>query len=128
MTETKTLTNLEIFNLANLLIENFNTNDLSFPVKVNFYLQKNMNKVIEMAREIEENRMEIIKKYGAPSEEDPAQYAIAPEHVAEANQELTDLFGLTQEVVFNMLSLDWFDGIELTSGQVKAISIMITED
>ena len=35
------MTNLEIYNIANNLLEAFNDNNQKLPVKVNFFLQKN---------------------------------------------------------------------------------------
>ena len=71
MIKRKTMSNLEIFNTASALIEAFQgqTEDTHFPVKVNFFLQKNMNSIIETARDIEKARAEIIKKFGTPSED-----------------------------------------------------------
>jgi hypothetical protein len=42
MVQTKMMTNLDIYNIANALLENFKDFNVSLPVKVNFYFQKNM--------------------------------------------------------------------------------------
>lgn len=127
MVQRKNLTNMEIYNIATLLLENFKDGDMNLPVKVNFYFQKNMNTIVEMAQDIDKNRMAIFEKYGTRDEENN-QYTFKPEVADTVNQELNDLFSLEQEVKVNMLKLDWFDGINLTTRQVSAIEYMIEDD
>lgn len=123
-------TNIDIYNKATALIEAFNTQDsssLNYPVKINFYLQKNMNTLINLAREIEQKRIEIVQKFGT-KKEDSDEYTIPEDKVAEASQELQDFFDLEQEVPINMMKLEWFDKIDMTAAQVNAISFMIEEE
>ena len=67
-TKNITLTNLEIYTTAQALMENITT-DMNLPVKVGFYIQKNMKKMTELAQEIEKSRMEIFDKYGEKDKE-----------------------------------------------------------
>ena len=123
-------TNIDIYNKATALIEAFNTqdgSDLNYPVKINFYLQKNMNALISLAREIEQKRMEIVQKYGN-KKEDTEEYIIPEDKIEEATQELQDFFNLEQEVPISMMRLEWFDKIDMTAAQVSAISFMIEEE
>ena len=126
----KMYSNLQIYNMATALIGAFQSNgeNTNYPVKVNFYLQKNMNSVIEIAKDIEAKRVEIIKKYGNPSEEDPEAYIIPDENIEVASKEVNDLLELEQEVAINMIKLDWLDGIDMSAAQVAAMSFMIDED
>ena len=87
-----------------------------------------MNSVIEIAKDIEAKRIEIIKKYGNPSEEDPEAYIIPDENIEVASKEVNDLLELEQEVAINMIKLDWLDGIDMSAAQVAAMSFMIDED
>ena len=124
-------TNLDIYNKATALVEAFNTkdgSDLNYPVKVNFYLQKNLNAFLKAAQEIESKRMEIIQKFGKPTEEDPNNYKIDDDKIEEATKEIQDFLDLEQEIPVNMLKLDWFDNIDMTAAQVAAISFMIEEE
>ena len=124
-------TNLDIYNKATALVEAFNTkdgSDLNYPVKVNFYLQKNLNAFLKAAQEIEQKRMEIIQKYGKPTEEDPNNYKIDDDKIEEATKEIQDFLELEQEIPVSMLKLDWFDKIDMTAAQVAAISFMIEEE
>lgn len=123
----KNMTNLEIFNIANSLLENFSDANMELPVKVNFYFQKNMTSIVSMAQDIDKTRMAIFTKYGKLDEE-TNQYKFEPDVVETVNKELQDLFDLEQEVKINMLKLDWFDGINLTTQQVAALAYMIEEE
>ena len=123
----KNMTNLEIFNIANSLLENFSDANMELPVKVNFYFQKNMTSIVSMAQDIDKTRMAIFTKYGKLDEE-TNQYKFEPDIVETVNRELQDLFDLEQEVKINMLKLDWFDGVNLTTQQVAALAYMIEEE
>lgn len=122
----KTMENGRIYELATMLLNNFD-GETSLPVKVNFYLQKNMSKIIEMGREIETSRMAILNKYGTLDEE-TQQYHFEPEVVEKVSSELKDLMELTQEVKLNMIDLDSFNDIEITGKQMAAISFMIKDE
>ncbi len=122
----KTMTNLEIYAYANALMDTFKE-EITLPVKVNFYLQKNMTRMIEAGKEIEKARMDIIQKYGTPTE-DGQNIEVAADMVEVVNKELEDLFALEQEIKVNEIALDAFDGIDLTSAQVAAISFMIKDE
>lgn len=125
-TKNITLTNLEIYTTAQALMENITT-DMNLPVKVGFYIQKNMKKMTELAQEIEKSRMEIFDKYGEKDEENN-QYKFDKSVQEQVQKELNDLFDLTQDVKTNMLELDWFDDIDLNANQIAAISYMITDN
>lgn len=125
-TKNITLTNLEIYTTAQTLMENITT-DINLPVKVGFYIQKNMKKMTELAQEIEKSRIEIFDKYGEKDEENN-QYKFDKSVQEQVQKELNDLFDLTQDVKTNMLELDWFDDIDLNANQIAAISYMITDD
>ena len=122
----KTMTNLEIYAYADALMNAFKE-ELTLPVKVNFYLQKNMTRMIEAGKEVEKTRMEIIQKYGTPTE-DGQNIEVSADMVETVNKELEDLFALEQEIKVNEISLEAFDGIDLTSAQVGAIAFMIKDE
>ena len=119
------LTNNQIYNYATQLMSEFNDNSLRFPIKVNFYLQKNKTTLINLAQDIERARMEIIQTYGEPTE-DGSQYSIPNDKIEIAQQELTDLFNLEQEVNIYTVSIDSFsDDLVLSAGQMEALMFMI---
>ena len=122
-----TLTNNEIYNYATFLQENFSNNEIKFPIKVNFYLQKNLNTLIELAQEIEKQRIEIIQEYGVENKE-TQKIEVPAEKTQEATEKMNELFDLTQEVQIYKVKLDAFGDISLTPGQMQALLFMIDEE
>ena len=122
-----TLTNNQIYNYTNSLIEQFLNTDIKFPVRVNFYLQKNKNALLSLAQEIEQERVKIAQEYGVLNKE-TQQYEIPPEKIQETRKKLNDLFNLTQEVKLYKIKLEDFGNIELTSGQMQALLFMIEDE
>ena len=122
-----TLTNNNIYNYASSLIENFKDKEIKFPIKINFYLQKNQAELLTLAQEIEKQRFDIIKEYGIFDEE-TQQYNVPKENFKEASNNIYDLFNLTQEVKIYKVKLEDFGNIELTSGQMQALLFMIEDE
>ena len=122
-----TLTNNDIYNYASSIIESFKGKDIKFPVKVNFYLQKNQMELISLAQDIEQQRFDIIKEYGKMNEE-TQQFEIPPDKILEASNKLNELFKLTQEVKIYKVKLKDFGDIELTSDQMHALLFMIEDE
>lgn len=123
----KNMTNNEIYSTAMQLIEHISQANLCLPIKVNFYLQKNMSAMIKIAEDLEKSRNEILNKYGTLNAE-TGEYNFEADKIDEANQELADLFTLEQEVPIYEISLDAFGDLPLDTDQVKAISYMIKEE
>lgn len=121
------LTNNEIYEYANNLTEAFNDKEQKLPIKINFYLQKNKNCLIELAQDIEKTRLEIAQTYGE-LDENNFQYVIPPEKVNEANKELNDLFDLEQEVQIYTINInDFNDDLTITTAQMEAIMFMVEQ-
>ena len=119
------LTNNQIYNYAIELQKNFQDEAQKLPIKINFYLQKNKNTLLELAQNIEQARTSIVQNYGELNV-DTAQYVVPPEKVAEVSKELEDLFALEQEVQIYTISIDTFpEDMSFTSGQMQAIMFMI---
>lgn len=118
------LTNQQIYNCAQNLgafsIEN------KLPVKISFFLQKNIQLIQQAAEEIDRARLKLGAQYGTPNEAGNG-YDIPSENMATVNQELNDLFNLEQELNIHIFKLDEFDNIELTYQELSAIMFMIEE-
>ena len=118
------LTNQQIYdatiNLASFSIEG------KLPVKVSFFLQKNIQTLAAAAQEIEAARLQVAQDFGTLNEEG-TQYVVPPEKLTEAKKELNDLFGLEQELNIHTFKIDDFDKVELTYQQLSAIMFMIEE-
>lgn len=124
----KNFTNSEIYNMANNLLSAFqDIENLSLPVKVHFYFQKNMNGIVAMAQEVEGIRTSILNKYGTLNPKDQS-YTFEEGVVETVNKDINDLLSLEQEVKIYMIPLEWVENIELTAKQVSAFSFMIEEE
>lgn len=120
------LKNEEIYTYTENLIREFSDNEIKLPIKVNFYLQKNKNILIELAQEIEEQRIQIIKEYGIFNAE-TQKIEIPQDKKEEASKKINELFELTQEVNIYKINLEAFGDISLTFGQTQALLFMIDE-
>lgn len=124
---TMTLTNNEIYAYANALAGEFAQNEVKLPIKINFYLQKNMTELIALAQDIEKQRVAIAEEYGTLNEE-TQQYEIPEANINAASAKLEELFGLTQDVKVYKVKLDAFGDMELTAAQMQALLFMIDEE
>ena len=124
----KNMTNEEIYMHATALNAAFEEmSNVVMPVKVHFYFQKNMTHIISMAQDLEKARMDIMQKYGTLDEETHT-YKFEEDKVAQANQDIIDLFSVEQEVKINAIPLEWLDNLELTAQQINAFSFMIADE
>lgn len=124
----KLMTNNDIYNHANNLLGAFeDVANLSLPVKVHFYFQKNMDFVVKMAQDIEKSRTEILNKYGTLDQETQT-YKFEEADVEKVNQDMMDLFSLEQEVKIHVIPMEWIEDMELTAKQVNAFSFMFDMD
>lgn len=104
----------------------FSNCNIKLPVRINFYLQKNIQLIQQAFQEIEQARLSIGAQFGTVNEERNG-YDISPENIAAANKELNDLLNLEQEIPIHIFNLSDFDNIELTYQQLSAIMFMIEE-
>ena len=119
------LINQSIYDYASGL-KAFSNCDIKLPVKINFFLQKNIRSLQAAAAEIEQTKMSIAAEYGEVNEERTGYY-IPPENMEVVSKELNDLFTIEQELNIHIFKLDDFDGLELTYQQMSAIMFMIEE-
>lgn len=119
------ITNQKIYESA-LNLCAFKNCNIKMPVRINFYLQKNIQLIQQAAEEVENARLAIGAQYGIPNK-DGDGYSIPTEKLQEANQELVDLFNLEQELNIHIFKLSDFDNIELSYQELSAIMFMIEE-
>lgn len=133
MKTNKTMKNGEIFEMATKLLEAFpqledEKEAKTYPIKVLFYLRKNMKNLTALAQDIEKARIEIVKRYGTPMEDNPEQYQFeSPEKIDAANKEFEELFSLEQDIEMYTIPLDSFGDMQLTEKQMDAVMEMIEE-
>lgn len=120
-------TNEELYLILNNLNEQiFSQTDLIFPVKINFYIQKNKNLLIPLVQEIEDTRIKIVSANGTLNEE-TNQYSIDPDKMPIVIDELNKLFAIQQEVNFYQCELKDLGDVPLTMQQMDALMFMIKE-
>lgn len=121
------LSNAIIYDVATKLRANFpQDGDMSMPIKLYFYLQKNIEVLFNAASEIDKSRLLIAKTYGTLNPENNV-YDIPPDQIERASNELRDLFELEQELPIHMFKLEDFEGLEFTFAQMNALMLMIEE-
>ena len=118
------LTNQQIYD-ATIKLASFNIEG-KLPIKINFFLQKNIQTLAAAGQEIEEARLGVAREYGVLNEEG-TQYIIPPEKIPLAQKEIDDLFSLEQDLNIHIFKLDDFDNIALTYQQLSVIMFMIEE-
>ena len=121
------MTNRDIYDYAQLLINAFQKSEIKLPIKINFYLQKNKKTLCSLAQEIEEQRKVIIREYGVMNSEKET-IEVPLEKISEASQKMNELFNLTQDVNIYKVKLDDFDNIELTQQEMEALLFMIEDE
>ena len=122
-----TLKNSEIYNYANALAQEFGQQEVKLPLKVNFYLQKNLKELVALAQDIEQQRVSIASEYGTLNEE-TQQYEIPSENIDSASRKLNELFNLTQDVKIYKVKLDAFGDTDISNAQMQALLFMIDEE
>lgn len=125
----KHFTNKEILEYATLLQKVFldTDKDIFLPVKVNFYLQKNMKTLTEAAELIEESRMGIGEQYGEFVEEESSYIIKDSENLKKAQKMINELLSLDQVIELYPISLEDLQDIQLTVAQMNAMLFMIEE-
>ncbi len=117
------MTNFEIYDIAYQLKDIFNNVNVPLPVKLSFYVKKNQAVLLALAQEIEDTRIDIIKKYGVSEGEN---IIVDPAKTADAEAELRDLFSLEQDVNIYKVDIDAFPNeMTLTSEQMDVLMFMI---
>lgn len=119
------LTNQKIYEHASNLTV-FNNCNIKMPVRINFYLQKNIQLIRQSAEEIERARFDIGAQFGTVNEAQNG-YDIPPENIVAANKELNDLYELEQDIPIHIFKLSDFDNMELSYQELSAIMFMIEE-
>ena len=103
-----------IENLAKLNSSFVNSSDVFLPIKLNFFIQKNKQKLIQCAKEIEDFKMDLGKKYGKYNEETNG-YSIKEEYLDLVAKELNDLAEIDQDIKIEKVNINALsDDLKLT--------------
>lgn len=100
--------------------------EVRMPVRIGFYLKKNISIFKNAAQEIESMRFSLCERFGKLNPE--TNYFVVPEENTEQiEKELQDLFTLEQDLPIHIFKIQDFDGIELDFQQISILMPMIEE-
>lgn len=123
----KTFSNKQILDISTKLNNIFvDTEDiLILPIKINFYLQKNIELFNDLASSVESSRFDIGRKYGEPLED--GSFKIKKENIAIAQKALDELQSLEQIADIYVISISELENIQLNTKQMNALLFMLYE-
>ena len=107
-------------------IKAINLQNLVLPVKIGFFLHRNLIILRNIVQEANSFCINLGKTYGAYNVDDN-YYSIAEKNKEQVAHMLQELWELPQEIELYMLKLSDFANIELTYEQLDAIAFMIEE-
>ena len=112
-----------------LLLQNISIEDLQdIPVIINFYIQKNINKILQEFNHISQMRLNIIQKYGNINQT-TQQCEVPFENISLANKELEELFNIDNlDINIINIPLSSLQNSKISSKTLQAILFMIEED
>lgn len=119
------LTNGYILIYTETLVEEILSNDrLKFPAKVSYIIQRNYKKLLEIAQDILKAKVEICEEYSTSKENDVYRFD-DKEKMYKANEELTGLMSVEQEVNILTFDIAVIEDLSLTSKQMEILMLMI---
>lgn len=110
--------NLQIYEMALKIKKFYEDKSLNLPVRLGFYLLKNLNKITSAAQEIELMRSNILKKYSEDLNETEKK---------EVFKELQELSNIEQDIDLYSLYLEDFENLKLNLDQLSLIVDMIDD-
>lgn len=110
--------NLQIYEMALKIKKFYEDKSLNLPVRLGFYLLKNLNKITSAAQEIELMRSNILKKYSEDLNELEKK---------EVFKELQELSNIEQDIDLYSLYLEDFENLKLNLDQLSLIVDMIDD-
>ena len=122
------LTNNFIFEYTQRLAEIVNDEQIRFPAKVNYTIQKNFNTFLALFNEINKQRMITCQQYSTGVSEDGSFLFEDDAKRASAEQELSELLLDSQEVNIKKFSIDAIEHIDLTAKQMDTLMLMIEDE
>ena len=119
------MANQEIYEKAIKLVNDFTIDNIALPIAACFSIEKNKSVLTAIAEDIERSRFQIIQRYGTL--QDDGNFLVASDKIEEANEELSALLSIEQEIKIYTFKIEELKNVELTPSQMKAIMFMIDE-
>lgn len=123
------LTNSQIYSYAQNF-QNFNETNISLPIRINFYIQKNISNITNEAISIEKSRNFIIKKYGKEDPKNPGTFIFDDDKIDIAQKELDELGSIEQNIKIYKIKLSELvnANLDINTDNLQAIMFMIDDD
>ena len=116
------LTNGKIYSAAGVL-QKLSTTKL--PIKVAYTLKRNIDRLNKPFKLINEQRVELVKKYGEPMKDKPEEFIVSPEKREEFFKEFNELMDFEEEVDIRKLTIDELGDVEITPEELSIIEFML---
>ena len=120
------MTHEQIYQKGIEFLENFSNIECYLPAAVVYSIEKNKQKIIEMANDIEQSRLSILNHYGFTNENN--QIEIPSESIEKANEELKNLLSIENDIKIYTFKIEELNNINFTPNQMKTILFMIDEE
>lgn len=119
------LTNGYILTYTEALVEEILSNEkLKFPAKVNYIIQRNYKKLLEIAQDVANERLKICEEYSTSKE--GGKYLFEDdEKMLKANDELLGLMSVEQDINMLTFNIDVIEDMMLTNKQMEVLMLMI---
>lgn len=123
------LTNTQIYSYAQN-IQHFNETNISLPIRINFYIQKNISNILDEAISIEKSRNFIIKKYGHEDPDNQGTFIFDEDKIDIVQKELDDLGSIEQNIKIHKIKLSELvnANVDINTNILQAIMFMIEDD
>ena len=119
------LTNGYILTYTEALVEEILSNErLKFPAKVNYIIQRNYKKLLEVAQDVANERIKICEEYATSKENDTYRFE-DKDKLLKANEELTGLMSVEQDVNILTFDIDIIGDMMLNNKQMELLMLMI---
>ena len=119
------LTNGYILTYTEALVEEILSNDkLKFPAKVNYIIQRNYKKLLAVAQDVAAARLKVCEEYCTSKEDDTYRFE-DKDKLQKANEELSGLLSIEQDINILTFDIDVIEDMMLTNKQMEVLMLMI---
>ena len=119
------LTNGYILTYTEALVEEILSNErLKFPAKVNYIIQRNYKKLLEIAQDVAAARLKVCEEYATSKENNTYRFE-DKDKLQKANEELSGLLLIEQDINILTFDIDVIEDMMLTNKQMEVLMLMI---
>ena len=119
------LTNGYVLTYTEALVEEILSNEkLKFPAKVNYIIQRNYKKLLEVALDVAAARLKGCEEYCTSKEDGKYMFEDA-DKLQKANEELSGLLLIEQDINILTFDIDAIEDMMLTNKQMEVLMLMI---